>query len=116
MLDLTVYIYTAQEPLPVSIYTLPQNPFLPGESDLNQLQRIFETLGTPTEDNWPGVTMLPDYVAFKPCPGIPLSDIFIAADDHTIKLLEDMLRFDPNKRINCTQVCIRLVLAYLEIV
>ena len=82
-----------------------QNPFLPGESDLNQLQRIFETLGTPTEEDWPGLTSLPDYVAFKPCPGIPLSDIFIAADDHTINMLNEMLRFDPAKRVNCTQVC-----------
>lgn len=30
-----------------------QVPFLPGDSDLDQLTRIFETLGTPTEDQWP---------------------------------------------------------------
>eukprot|EP00116_Pleurobrachia_bachei_P005953 sb/3466215/ len=82
---------------------LQKNPFLPGESDLNQLQQIFETLGTPTEEDWPGLTDLPDYIAFKPCPGIPLGDIFVAADDHTIRILQDMFRFDPNKRINCTQ-------------
>ena len=28
-------------------------PFLPGESDLDQLTRIFSTLGTPNEENWP---------------------------------------------------------------
>ncbi|XP_075582174.1 cyclin-dependent kinase 7 isoform X3 [Pelecanus crispus] len=28
-------------------------PFLPGDSDLDQLTRIFETLGTPTEEQWP---------------------------------------------------------------
>lgn len=28
-------------------------PFLPGESDLDQLTRIFQVLGTPTEDDWP---------------------------------------------------------------
>ncbi len=28
-------------------------PFLPGESDLDQLTRIFTTLGTPNEENWP---------------------------------------------------------------
>ncbi|XP_068280374.1 cyclin-dependent kinase 7-like [Nyctibius grandis] len=27
-------------------------PFLPGDSDLDQLTRIFETLGTPTEEQW----------------------------------------------------------------
>ncbi len=28
-------------------------PFLPGESDLDQLTRIFQTLGTVTEEQWP---------------------------------------------------------------
>ena len=28
-------------------------PFLPGDSDLDQLSKIFETLGTPTEAEWP---------------------------------------------------------------
>lgn len=65
---------------------------------------IFETLGTPTEEDWPGMTSLPDYIAFKPCPGISLSDIFIAADDATIKIMQDMFHYDPNKRIDCTQV------------
>lgn len=26
---------------------------MPGDSDLDQLTRIFETLGTPTEEQWP---------------------------------------------------------------
>lgn len=28
-------------------------PFLPGDSDLDQLSRIFQVLGTPTEKDWP---------------------------------------------------------------
>lgn len=28
-------------------------PFLAGDSDLDQLTKIFEALGTPTEDTWP---------------------------------------------------------------
>lgn len=27
-------------------------PFLPGETDIDQLTKIFETLGTPTEETW----------------------------------------------------------------
>lgn len=30
-----------------------QAPFLPGDTDLDQLSRIFQTLGTPTEKDWP---------------------------------------------------------------
>lgn len=33
----------------------------PGDSEIDQLFRIFRTLGTPTEATWPGVTELPDY-------------------------------------------------------
>uniref|UniRef100_A0A8C8SUD6 cyclin-dependent kinase n=1 Tax=Pelusios castaneus TaxID=367368 RepID=A0A8C8SUD6_9SAUR len=33
----------------------------PGDSEIDQLFRIFRTLGTPTEAAWPGVTQLPDY-------------------------------------------------------
>lgn len=32
-------------------------PFLPGESDLDQLTRIFQVFGTPNEQNWPVSTM-----------------------------------------------------------
>lgn len=28
-------------------------PFLPGESDLDQLSRIFQVFGTPSEETWP---------------------------------------------------------------
>lgn len=28
-------------------------PFLPGESDLDQLTKIFQALGTPNETTWP---------------------------------------------------------------
>ncbi|XP_002741179.2 cyclin-dependent kinase 7-like [Saccoglossus kowalevskii] len=44
-------------------------PFLAGDSDLDQLSKIFQALGTPTEEQWPGMTALPDYVEFKKFPG-----------------------------------------------
>lgn len=33
----------------------------PGDSEIDQLFRIFRTLGTPDENVWPGVTSMPDY-------------------------------------------------------
>ncbi len=73
-------------------------PFLAGETDLDQLAKIFQALGTPTEHTWPGHMKLPDYVAFRSYPGTPLQDIFIAAGPDLIQLLERLLAFDPNKR------------------
>lgn len=30
-----------------------RTPYLPGESDMDQLKTIFRALGTPTEEDWP---------------------------------------------------------------
>ena len=73
-------------------------PFLPGDSDLDQLTKIFEMFGTPTEKMWPGVESLPDYVVFKPLPGQSLKDIFSAAGDDLLELLTWFMMLDPAKR------------------
>lgn len=39
-------------------------PLFPGADVPDQLKRIFKLLGTPTEDNWPGVSQLADYKPF----------------------------------------------------
>uniref|UniRef100_A0A8D0H9Z8 Cyclin-dependent kinase 7 n=1 Tax=Sphenodon punctatus TaxID=8508 RepID=A0A8D0H9Z8_SPHPU len=78
-------------------------PFLPGDSDLDQLTRIFETLGTPTEEQWPGMTSLPDYVTFKSFPGMPLQHIFSAAGDDLLELLQGLFMFNPCTRVTATQ-------------
>ncbi|XP_014404825.1 cyclin-dependent kinase 7 isoform X6 [Myotis myotis] len=78
-------------------------PFLPGDSDLDQLTRIFETLGTPTEEQWPDMCSLPDFVTFKSFPGIPLQHIFIAAGDDLLALIQGLFLFNPCTRITATQ-------------
>uniref|UniRef100_A0A8C9W4R1 Cyclin-dependent kinase 7 n=1 Tax=Scleropages formosus TaxID=113540 RepID=A0A8C9W4R1_SCLFO len=78
-------------------------PFLPGDSDLDQLTKIFEALGTPTEETWPGLTSLPDYVSFKLFPGTPLENIFSAASDDLLELLRGLFTFNPCTRITATQ-------------
>ncbi|GLJ52140.1 hypothetical protein SUGI_1109260 [Cryptomeria japonica] len=36
-------------------------PLFPGTSDVDQLSRLVRVLGSPTEENWPGCSNLPDY-------------------------------------------------------
>ncbi|KAG9348691.1 hypothetical protein JZ751_029008, partial [Albula glossodonta] len=38
-----------------------KRPLFPGDSEIDQLFRIFKKLGTPNEEVWPGVSRLPDY-------------------------------------------------------
>ena len=39
-------------------------PLFHGDSEIDQLFRIFRVLSTPTEETWPGVTSLPDFKVF----------------------------------------------------
>jgi len=82
---------------------LRREPLLPGETDLNQLVKIFELFGTPNENNWPKVKTLPDYVDFKPVSAKPLKMIFSAVNNDTIIVLDNMLQLCPSKRCTCTE-------------
>src|SRR4051812_30465438 len=43
-----------------------RKPLFPGDSEIDEIFKIFRALGTPNEDAWPGVTSLPDYKASFP--------------------------------------------------
>ncbi|TSK16203.1 Cyclin-dependent kinase 2 [Bagarius yarrelli] len=73
----------------------------PGDSEIDQLFRIFRTLGTPDETVWPGVTSMPDYKPSFPKWALQdLSKVVPPLDDDGRDLLSQMLRYDPNKRIS----------------
>lgn len=50
------------------------------------------------------MTSLPDYVEFRKFPGIPLKDIFSAAGDDLLDMLDRLLDCNPSGRVNATQV------------
>lgn len=78
-----------------------KRPLFHGDSEIDQLFRIFRTKGTPNELTWPGVTQLPDY---KPTfPSWPISSLKSACprlDAQGLDLLEAMLEYEPAKRIS----------------
>lgn len=76
-----------------------RTPFLVAETDISQINTIFSALGSPTDQSWPGLKHLPDYVPFKTHPKPPLSSIFNAASPDALDLLERMLTFDPARRV-----------------
>lgn len=43
-----------------------RKPLFAGDSEIDQLYRIFRIMGTPNEKNWPGVTQLPDFRSIFP--------------------------------------------------
>ena len=38
-----------------------KRPLFPGDSEVDELFRMFRVLGTPNETSWPGVSRLPDW-------------------------------------------------------
>ncbi|CCJ30230.1 unnamed protein product [Pneumocystis jirovecii] len=81
-----------------------RTPYLPGNTDVDQLDTIFRALGTPTDEDWPGMRQLPDFVEFKQYPKpAHHRDLFTAAGEEELHLLEWLLLFDPLKRPSAKQ-------------
>ncbi|CAI5437748.1 unnamed protein product [Caenorhabditis angaria] len=80
-------------------------PIFPGDSDIDQLVKIFNVLGCPTTEDWPTMTSLQSYIAVKTPNEEPpeLQFIFSAAGPELIELMKSMWTFDPAKRCTTTQ-------------
>jgi cyclin-dependent kinase 1 len=78
-----------------------KRPLFPGDSEIDQLYKMFRQLGTPDESVWPGATSLPDWNASFPKwyktpyhkivqDNLPLTGL---------DLIEKFLVYDPKDRI-----------------
>ncbi|EPS96765.1 hypothetical protein FOMPIDRAFT_1025270 [Fomitopsis schrenkii] len=77
------------------------HPLFPGDSEIDQIFKIFRVLGTPSEDNWPGVSQLPDYKpTFPHWSAQDLGDHVPVLDEDGLDLLRAMLTYDTTKRIS----------------
>ncbi|KAG5980015.1 hypothetical protein E4U55_004469 [Claviceps digitariae] len=77
-------------------------PFLPGNNELDQIKMICEAIGTPSEDNWPGVTKLPEFTVpgQHPVHGKDWYEMrFGTVGSDGVDLLMKTLSLDPKKRI-----------------
>jgi len=84
---------------------LTRRPLFPGDSEIDQLFRIFRSLGTPTESSWPGVSSLQDYKPVFPrweaqtiTQVLPLP---LSSGGHD--LLSQLLEYNPDRRISAKQ-------------
>eukprot|EP01104_Vermistella_antarctica_P002777 TRINITY_DN12996_c0_g1_i1.p1 TRINITY_DN12996_c0_g1~~TRINITY_DN12996_c0_g1_i1.p1 ORF type:complete len:304 (-),score=61.24 TRINITY_DN12996_c0_g1_i1:172-1083(-) len=81
-----------------------KSPLFPGDSEIDELFKIFELLGTPTEENWPGVTEFPDYKpTFPRFKARDLSTVVPTLDEQGQDLMSQMLTYVPGKRISAKQ-------------
>lgn len=75
-----------------------------GSSDSEQLMMIFQTTGTPTEANWPGVTLFNNFsIKFPKFDKKELSELIPGLCADARDLLGKFLTLDPNQRISCKE-------------
>ncbi|CAK9180637.1 unnamed protein product [Ilex paraguariensis] len=74
-----------------------------GNSDIDQLGKIFAAFGTPKPSQWADMVYLPDYVEYQYVPGQPLRTLFPMASDDALDLLSKMFMYDPKARISAQQ-------------
>lgn len=74
-----------------------------GDSELQQLLRIFGLLGTPTEEQWPGVTSLKDWHEYPQWKPQSLVHAVPSLEPEGVDLLSKMLQLDPGKRISAKE-------------
>ncbi|KAG0645251.1 Serine threonine-kinase crk1 [Hyphodiscus hymeniophilus] len=78
-------------------------PYVWANSEIEQIAKICETLGTPTEENWPGVTRLPKYIVHEPVKPLISREEWMARLGAVgavgVDLVVEMLTFDPRRRI-----------------
>lgn len=80
-------------------------PLVPGESEIDQIFKIFKLLGTPTEKTWPGVSELPDFKkSFPKFRRDCFQDVFVASSALEIDLLEKILVLDPDRRLTAEEI------------
>jgi serine/threonine protein kinase len=77
-----------------------KRPFFTGDCEIDQLHKIFQILGTPNENVWPGVSSFPDYKNTFPNWKAQNLSNFVKADVLVVDLLTKMLVYEPCKRIS----------------
>ena len=78
-----------------------RKPLFAGDSEIDQIFKIFQMYGTPNEKNWPGITKLPEFkLSFPQFKGKGIESYNKNLDPVALDLLSKMLQLDPCKRIS----------------
>ncbi|KAJ5512854.1 hypothetical protein N7463_002406 [Penicillium fimorum] len=83
-----------------------RQPLFPGDSEIDEIFQIFRLLGTPDEENWPGVTAYPDYKATFPKWKRVRTILVPGLESAGCELLDALLEYDPATRLSAKQACL----------
>lgn len=78
-----------------------RKPLFPGDSEIDEIFKVFRLRGTPNESVWPGVTSLSDFkTTFPQWSPKPLSEAVPGLDEYGLDLLDQLITYDPAARIS----------------
>ncbi|TFK86661.1 Pkinase-domain-containing protein [Polyporus arcularius HHB13444] len=82
-----------------------RKPILPGASDLDQLDKIWQLCGTPTPEEWPEYDLLPGCEGVKNFASHPrrLRKTYDTIGHETVDLLDKLMVCNPRKRLTAAQ-------------
>ncbi|XP_075069162.1 serine/threonine-protein kinase MAK isoform X2 [Mixophyes fleayi] len=85
------------------LYTL--RPLFPGTSEVDEIFKICQVLGTPKKNDWPEGHQLATSMNFRfpQCVPINLKTLIPNASEEALTLMRDMLHWDPKKRPTASQ-------------
>lgn len=80
-----------------------RRPLFEGQSENDQLSKIFQVIGTPNEDEWPQEVNVSwrNFAGFRPT---TISQLIPEIGCDAKNLLQRMVAFDPSKRLTANQV------------
>ncbi|KAK0423353.1 hypothetical protein QR680_008099 [Steinernema hermaphroditum] len=83
-----------------------KKPLFPGDSEIDQLFKVFRVLGTPNEMMWPGISTLRDFKpSFPHWNGNKLNEVMNKyLDEQGLNLLQKMFIYYPVERISCKKI------------
>nr|XP_033790569.1 serine/threonine-protein kinase MAK isoform X2 [Geotrypetes seraphini] len=85
------------------LYTL--RPLFPGTSEVDEIFKICQVLGTPKKTDWPEGYQLASAMNFRfpQCVPINLKTLIPNASNEALQIMRDMLQWDPKKRPTASQ-------------
>jgi len=81
-----------------------RRPLFIGDSEIDQIFKIFQFHGTPTERTWPGISQIPDFKPIFPrFKAVDPYSYFKVMKSDAVDLLLKLVALDPSKRISAVE-------------
>jgi len=79
-------------------------PLFAGDSEIDTIFKVFQKLGTPTVEQWPGLADLPEFKAnfpkWRPRGWANIRSTLAQVGERGIEMLEQLMTYDPQKRLS----------------